>query len=389
MLLPLILILAATPPVVNSTKAGMDSEHLARIPSRMKTFVDRGTIAGAVTLIQRGGVLASLEAVGYADLESKKPMTADAVFQIMSMTKPITGVGVMILVEEGKLALSDPVEKHIPEFRGQWVIDSRDGDARQTQVAARRPVTVRDLMTHTNGMYGMPPETMAEAGARSKYTLTESTALASQRPLMFQPGAKWAYGNLSIGTLGRLIEIYSGLKYETFMKARLFDPLGMVDTYFYPEKEKESRRASAYALTDGKLRKIGELAGADSKYPFPEGGLKSTAADLAAFYQMMLDGGTYKGKRILSRASVEVMTAVHTGDVPNSPDWGLTWQLVRKASTTLSLISPGAYGHGGAYGTYGWVDPAKKLIGVFLVQRPGADTERNAFMTITNSAILE
>jgi len=396
--------LSAAPPAVNATKAGMDPERLSRIPLRMKSFVEKGTIAGAVTLVQRHGSLASLETVGYQDLETKKPMRPDTIFQIMSMTKPITAAGVMILMEEGKLALSDRVAKHLPEFQGMWMVDSKDGDKTRSLKRPSRPITIRDLLTHTSGMYGgllLPPH--GDMKNFMSKTLAEVVAIGSQQPLDFEPGTQWQYSNIGIAALGRIIEVLGDQPYEKFLESRIFQPLGMKDTYIFPPAEKFERIATAYTLTDGKLKVMGEdtLGGGDlkyrkgAKYPLPEGGLYSTAQDLAAFYQMMLSGGTYGGKRLLSRPTVDVMTALHTGDLQaghsSGMGYGLAWAVTREpmGTLTLPLTSIGTYGHGGAFGTHGWVDPKKDLLGVFLVQRPGATDERNAFMSLAGSSILD
>jgi CubicO group peptidase (beta-lactamase class C family) len=390
--------LHAAPPAVNTGKAGMDPELLARVPVRMKAFVEKGTVPGAVTLVQRHGALASLEAVGYQDLESKQPMKTDTIFRIASMTKPFTAVGIMILMEEGRISLGDAVEKYLPDFKNMWVIESREGDkngdTKRTLRRPSRPVTLRDLLTHTSGMYGMPPETLDEAIARKTRTLADVVTLASQKPLDFDPGTKWQYSNLGIATLGRIIEVVADQPYEKFIESRIFQPLGMKDSFFFLPADRQHRLATVYILDKGKLKKADwDFAGNGAKYPFPEGGMYSTALDLASFYQMMLNGGSYNGKRILSRATAEMMTEVHTGELQagHSPGmgYGLAWSVVRTADGTLPLTSIGAYGHGGAFGTYGWVDPKKDLVGVFLVQQPDVSTERSAFMAMAASAIAE
>jgi len=393
-----IAILHAAPPAVNTSKAGMDPELLARVPARVKAFVEKGTIPVAVTLVQRHGALASLEAVGYQDLESKQPMKTDTIFRIASMTKPFTAVGIMILMEEGRVSLGDAVEKYLPDFKNMWVIESRDGDkngdTKRTLRRPSRPVTLRDLLTHTSGMYGMPPETLDEAIARKTRTLADVVTLASQKPLDFDPGTKWQYSNLGIATLGRIIEVVADQPYEKFIESRIFLPLGMKDSFFFLPADRQHRLATVYVLDKGKLKKADwDFSGNGAKYPFPEGGMYSTALDLASFYQMMLNGGSYNGKRILSRATAEMMTEVHTGELQagHSPGmgYGLAWAVVRTADGTLPLTSIGAYGHGGAFGTYGWVDPKKDLVGVFLVQQPDVSTERSAFMAMAASAIAE
>jgi CubicO group peptidase (beta-lactamase class C family) len=397
-LLAAILLLHAAPPAVNTGKAGMDPDTLARIPARMKSFVDKGTLPGAVTLVQRHGALAQIEAVGYRDLETKQPMQTDTIFRIASMTKPFTAVGIMILMEEGRLALRDPVEKYLPQFNNMWVIESREGDnngdTKRVLRRASRSITLRDLLTHTSGMYGMPPETLDEAIARKTLTLSEVTLMASQRPLDFDPGTKWQYSNLGIATLGRIIEVVADQPYEKFIESRIFQPLGMKDSFFFLPSDRRDRLATVYVFDKGKLEKARlDFTDKGAKYPFPEGGMYSTAMDLAAFYQMMLNTGTFNGKRILSRATVDMMTEVHTGDLPIGQSagmgYGLAWAVVRTADGTLPLASIGSYGHGGAFGTYGWVDPKKDLVGVFLVQQPDVATERNAFMAMAASAINE
>ena len=400
--LPIVLIgfaiLHAAPPAANAGKAGMEPELLARVPARMKAFVEKGTVPGVVTLIQRHGALASLEAVGYQDIESKQPMKTDTIFRIASMTKPFTAVGIMILMEEGRVSLGDPVEKYLPDFKNMWVIESREGDkngdTKRTLRRPSRPITLRDLLTHTSGMYGMPPETLDEAIARKTRTLADVVTLASQKPLDFDPGTKWQYSNLGIATLGRIIEVVADQPYEKFIESRIFQPLGMKDSFFFLPADRQHRLATVYILDKGKLKKADwDFAGNGAKYPFPEGGMYSTALDLASFYQMMLNGGMYNGKRILSRATADMMTEVHTGELQaghsRGMGYGLAWAVVRTADGTLPLTSIGAYGHGGAFGTYGWVDPKKDLVGVFLVQQPDVSTERSAFMAMAASAISE
>jgi CubicO group peptidase (beta-lactamase class C family) len=373
-------------------KAGIDSSRLARIAPRMQAFVDQGTIAGAVTLIIRRGVVGSLDVVGYQDLESRKPMRADTIFQVMSMTKPVTAAGVMMLVEEGKLALTDPVEKHLPEFRGQWVVEASEAGVRRL-VRPSRPILIRDLMTHTSGMAELPPESLPDFYRKLNLTLAEAVSIFSQQPLLFDPGKKWNYSNPGIAILARIQEVVSGQSYEKFLDVRLFKPLGMKDSFFLPPAEKKDRIASVYVLEEGKLKKFSyDIYRTGARYPMPEGGLYATAADMGAFYQMMLQKGRWQGRQILSAASVEVMTALHTGSIEpagHSPGmgYGLAWTFVRDAMGTLQLQSEGTFGHGGYFGTHGWIDAKKELIGVFLVQRLGASQERNAFMSLAAAAV--
>lgn len=388
----------------NGAKAGMDPERLAKIPIRMKAFVDQGTVAGVVTLVARHGVVASLDAVGYQDLETKKPMKTDSIFQIMSMTKPVVAVAIMMLVEEGKVAVSDPVERHLPEFRGLWMNTSKPGEQERRQVRPPRAITLRDLLTHTSGMIGNPPEGIRELYSKMHLTLAEAVTIYSQQPLDFEPGTKWQYSNPGIATLGRVIEVASGQPFEKFLSERIFQPLGMKDSFVFVPQDKIDRIAMVYKRVDGKLQRSGsDILGGDpsqyrrgSKYSAPEFGMYSTASDLVALYQMMLNGGTYNSKRLLSRASVNLMTTLHTGSIEpaghsTGMGYGLAWTVVRDPLGTLQLQSEGSYGHGGAFGTQGWIDPQKDMVGVFLIQRSagGAPDESNVFKAMAAAAIVE
>jgi CubicO group peptidase (beta-lactamase class C family) len=371
--------------------AGFDAERLARIPVRMKAFVEKGTVSGMVTLLARHGKVEHHEAVGLQDIEAKKAMRGDTIFQIMSMTKPVTGVAIMILAEEGRLALSDPVERHLPEFRGQWVIDTRDGDKTLTLKRPSRPITIRDLMTHTSGMGSHNPIPDAE-----RYTLAEAVAMYSQRHLEFDPGTRWLYSNSGIETLGRIVEVLSDRPFEKFVEERIFTPLGMKDSHFAPPAEKHARVAALYQSTAGKLtRSDFNLYRKGFRGPLPAGGMYSTASDMAVFHQMMLNGGTYQGRKILSRPGVDVMTVNHTGALTagHGPglSFGLTWNVVREPLGTLAMLSEGTFMHGGAFGTHGWVDRKKDLVGVFMIQRAGGggSAERDAFITMANAAVVD
>lgn len=388
-------------------KAGMDPDRLARIPARLQEFVDSGTIAGAVTLVARQGKVVSLEAVGYQHLETKTPMRTDSIFQIRSMTKPITAVGIMILLEEGRLLLSDPVDKFVPEFRDQTVVAKREGEKVLTTKKPSRPITIMDLLTHTSGMPW-------PASYRPLKTLAEHVAVLPREPLEVEPGAKFLYTDAGFDTLGRIIEVASGQPYEKFIEERVLRPLGMKDSCFFPPPEKYNRIASAYEPQNGKLRRAEDLNPdwlshgpggyraflAAVQYPGPSWGMFSTASDMAAFHQMMLNGGTYNGVRVLSRASVEAMTTEYTGDLGPERRWsyGLGWDVHRErpSSGLFALESPGAYGKGGSRGTFGWVDPGKELVGIFMIQHnslveseePGY-TVRDTFIAMTYAAIAE
>lgn len=393
-------LLAAEPAVVaNPRQAGLDPARLAAIPARMRDFVDRGTVAGVVTLVARHGQVAALDAVGFSDIETRQPLRSDAIFQIHSMTKPIVCLGILLLMEEGKLALTDPVEKHLPEFRGQPVIESAlpGGPIRLRKPA--RPASIRDLMTHTSGMALNPPPGIGELHGALHKTLAETVLVASQQPLSFDPGTRWQYSNMGIAALARILEVLSAMPFEQFLETRIFRPLGMKDTYTYPPREKHHRMPTAYILKDGKPMKytadpLGEGAmkfRTGARYPLPEGGLYSTATDLFVLYRLLLRGGQDNGVRLLSKGAIALMTRNHTGDLAASAPglgWGLGWFVVKDPLGELSLLSPGSYGHGGRYGTFCFLDPARDLIGIFLIHREGGSEERSAFVAMTASATL-
>jgi CubicO group peptidase (beta-lactamase class C family) len=378
---------------------GMDPAVLGRIPKRMQELVDAGVLSGAVTLVQRHGAVASFEAVGWADIEAKKPMKADTIFQVMSMTKPFVGTAIMMLADEGKLAIGDSVEKHLPEFRGQMVTAKKNDDGSMVVKKPARVITIHDLMTHSSGMSYLPPAGMKELNTTMERTLADAVLLYSQMPLEFEPGSKWQYSNLGIAILGRIIEVRSGMPFEKFLETRIFQPLGMKDSHFFLPAEKHSRLAAIYKKgPDGKLVKAGEetLGGyalnfrKGAKYPAPEWGLYTTAQDLAAFYQMLLSGG----KKLISRSAIEVMTRKQTGQLraghmPNTA-FGLTWEVIDDPRGELAYLSTGTFGHGGAFGTHGWVDPKKDMVGVFLIQMTGIDPgAKYGFMQMANSAVID
>jgi len=316
----------------------------------------------------------------------------------------------MILADEGKLSVDDPVEKHLPEFKGQRIVTEKSGDTLTLKMPSR-PITLRDLLTHTSGLPGAPPAGLADLYPKRNRTLAEGTLVYSQQPLEFEPGSKWAYCNTGIDTLGRVIEVVSGKSYEDFLRDRVFIPLEMKDSTFYPSSEQLARLAQTYDQKDGKLiptphSLVGTPVGA--KYPIPAGGLYSTAGDLAKLYQTMLARGM-RGekrtlsddsieKRILSEASVEAMTRLQTGDlacgfVPGM-GFGYGWAVVKEPQGVTAMLSPGTYGHGGAFGTQGWIDPKQDLFVILLIQRmglPNADGSdlRRDLQTIAVSAVKE
>ena len=376
------LLLAITAPVLLA-QSGLDPGRLAAIPLRMQEFVAQGKAAGVVTLVGRAGGVVDVKATGYSDLETKAPMKADHIFQIHSMTKPMVAIGILMLAEEGKLSISDPVEKHLPEFR-----------------SLKEKITLQQLLTHTAGMALNPPAGIGELHGALHKSLADVALVYSQTPLSYGPGTKWQYSNTGMAVLARVLEVHSGLKFEEFLAKRIFGPLGMKDSYIFPPKDKWNRMPTAYILRNGKPIKytddpLGEGAMKfrdGAKYSLPEGGVYSTAGDLFLLYQALLrDGKAANGFRLLSPASVRLMRTVHTGDLAtNGPGmgWGLGSSVVRPGFSPMTM-SPGTHGHGGRYGTYYFIDPAKDLIGIFMIHREGGSDERTAFVQMTYAALLD
>ena len=337
----------------------VDANRLAQIAPQMQQFVSQKQIAGAVTLVAYRGQVIHLEAVGSADLENDRPMRRDTMFCIASMTKPITATAVMILQDEGKLSIDDPVSKYIPAFES---VALRDGKPKQ-------PVTLRHCLTHTAGLAG---------SQQNECSLKDTIEKLAGRPLDFEPGAKWQYSP-GLSVCGRVVEVVSGKPFDEFLAERIFRPLNMADTTFRPSAAQQPRLAQLYQPGEGgnSLARATHwlLDLSPDKSPNPSGGLFSTAADMARFYQMILSGGELDGRRIVSAAAVREMTKIQTGDLTtgftDGNAWGLGWCLVRQPQGVTAMLSPGTFGHGGAFGTQGWVDPQRQMIFVLMIQRTG------------------
>jgi CubicO group peptidase (beta-lactamase class C family) len=348
-------------------------DSLSPVRARMQAFVNDKVISGSVTAIATKDKMLSQETVGYADLKTKEAMRSDHLFWIASMTKPMAAVCVLQLQEEGKLSIEDPVEKHLPEFKGQWMVDERDGGKLILRRAART-ITIRDLLTHTSGL--------ANTGTpRTESTLGELVMSYSKTPLNFEPGSKWSYSNAGINTLGRIVEVVSKIPFADFLQERVLDPCDMKDTTFWPSKDQAKRIAKSYRPDQqGELQQVEVrfLAGGISnrkRTPYPAGGLYSTAGDVTRFYQMMLNGGTFNGKRVLKKETAALMTQTQTGDIKtgfvDGMSWGLGFQVVKVPMGVTESLSAGTYGHGGAYATQSWADPKRGIIVVMMIQRAG------------------
>ncbi len=355
----------------------------------LQPFVDQGQMAGGVALVADGQRILALEAVGESDLATHRKLRTDDLFWIASMTKPMTAVCVLMLVDEGKLQLDDPVEKYLPEFKNPWMI-SESGNDRRVLIKPPRVISLRDLLTHTSGMGADLPQ-------RPDASLAQIVSAAAREPLQFPPGSRWSYSNPGINTLGRIVEVVSGKRFEAFLQQRLLDPLGMTDTTFWPSRSQIKRLAHAYRKgTDGTLTNTpvyfadGVALEDRTRTPKPAGGLFSTAGNVAAFYQMMLNGGVWKGHRLLSESAVAEMTRTQTGDIKtgfvDGMSWGLGFQVVKQPEGVTAMLSPGTYGHGGAYATQSWADPRRQQAYVLMIQVSGlpngdASDMRRAFQT--------
>jgi CubicO group peptidase (beta-lactamase class C family) len=348
------------------------------ISDALQSFVDKHEIAGAVTLVADKDKVLSVDTVGYCDLAAKTPMRADNLFWIASMTKPVTATAILMLQEEGKLSVDDPVAKYVPALANLKTADGKPGK-----------LTLKHLLTHTSGM----GEATGQE-SRSSRTLADLIPHFADKPLQFEPGTKWQYCQSGINTLGRIIEVASGESLPEFFQKRLFDPLKMKDTSFYPTHEQVARLAKSYKAADGKLEDagIGMLGRRDPSahdhFPAANGGLFSTAADYARFCRMLLNRGTLDGKQYLTPDSVKLMGTIQTGDLKTGftpgNGWGLGCCVVREPQGITAMLSPGTFGHGGAFGTQAWIDPEKQRIYVLMVQRtnfPNSDASdvRKAF----------
>ena len=370
------------------------------IRTSMESFVKDGSLSGAVTLFSHDGKIVNEEAVGLRDIASKSPMTKDSLFWIASMTKPMTALAVMMLQDEGKLSIDDPVMKHLPEFKGQMLLKEKTKD-QTVLVKPARPITIKDLLTHTSGLVSASP---LDADALDVLSLKEAVITYALSPLQFEPGSKWSYCNPGINTLGRLIEVASGEAYADFMEKRIFKPLGMRSTTFWPDKKELSRLATSYKpAEDGKglapvgIRYLTPPFSNKKRAPLAAGGLFSTAEDLLKLYQMVLDGGVVGKKRLIKAETLQLMATNHTGEMKagfsDGMGMGLGFQVVRQPTGVTAMLSPGTFGHGGAHGTQGWIDPTTKTIYILLIQRTGlkpsgdASPMRQAFQEAAAAAM--
>ena len=347
-----------------------DPPKLPGVGAALQRQVDQNQIAGAVTLVVAPEKILHLEATGWANRESQRPMAPDSVFWIASMSKPITATAVLMLQDEGKLNVQDPVSKYLPEFAGL-----------RTPSGQPATITISQLLTHTSGLGEAGPKD-AEA-----WTLTDLVPLWVSAPMKYEPGARWQYTQSGINAAGRIVEVVSGLSFDRFLQERLFGPLGMKDTTFYPGPEQWARWAQAYVRNSqtGQLEAVLPRPefGPRHRPPQGNGGLYSTAADYGRFCQMLLQGGQFEGKRYLSPKGMTYLTQSQTGDLPTgffqgetygnrglNYGWALgTCVLKTPHDGVAAKLSPGTYGHGGAWGTQAWIDPVRGVAYILMVQR--------------------
>jgi CubicO group peptidase (beta-lactamase class C family) len=388
-------------------EVGLSSDRLRRIGDTIQRRITAGDISGAVTLVARKGRVAHLEAHGEMDRESKKPMTPDAVFRLASMTKPIIGVAVLMLMEEGKVRLSDPVSRFIPEFKELKVaveVTRPPGPAARAEgpafytVPAAREITVRDLLTHTSGLVSGGVSATEAAKIERKTTDTLATYLPklTSVPLAFQPGSRWAYSpGAGFDTLGRIVEVASGQPLDQFLRQRVFGPLGMKDTSFYGPTDRLARVPTMYERsTDGMKAVANPDQRRSAAYFSGGGGLRGTAEDYVQFAQMLLNGGQLNGTRLLGPRTVDLMRSVHVPDTlagrPAGRAFGLSVQIVGNPVAAGHSVSAGSYGWDGAFGTHFWIDPKEQLVGILLVQTatPNRQTDRD-FESAVMQAVIE
>jgi CubicO group peptidase (beta-lactamase class C family) len=369
---------------------------LPGIGAAMQEMIAKNEIAGAVTVVVNRDKTLHLETTGFADVAGKRPMTPDTVFWIASMTKPTTATAILMLQDDGKLNVSDPVAKYLPEFNNLKTPSGKPAN-----------LTIKQILTHTSGL----GEASGPDAQKAK-TLADLVPLWLAAPMQYEPGEKWKYTQSGINAAARIVEVVSGMTFDAFLQKRLFDPLGMKHTTFYLTSESRAQLVTAYA----KNRETGSLDpvpprpefGPHDRPPQGNGGLYSTAPDYARFCQMLLNGGTFEGHRYLTPAAMKFLTTPQTGDLPTgffqdntfgrhgtNYGWGLGTCILRQPHEGVAaMLSPGTFGHGGAWGTQAWIDPVKGVAYILMVQRsnfPNSDASdvRRAFQQAAANALAK
>ncbi len=379
-----------------STIAFAQSPTLSEVSAAIQDTITREEIAGAVTVVADQSGIRHWEAAGSADLASSRPMQTDSLFWIASMSKPVTGAAILILQDAGKLRITDSVAQYLPEFAGLKTPSGKSAN-----------LTIIQVLTHTSGL-----GEAAGPAAQQARTLADLVPLWLAEPMQFEPGEQWKYCQSGINTAARIVEVVSGMTFDTFLEQRLFKPLGMTSTTFYPDAGQQQRLATACA----KNKDTGALEPVQPRFdlttrdrpPLGNGGLYSTAGDYLRFCQMLLNQGELDGTRVLSPEAVKILATVHTGDLPcgffqndtvgqygDHYGWGVGACVLHQPHPgAAEILSPGSFGHGGAWGTQAWIDPVKKRIYLLMVQRsnfPNSDASevRHAFQHAADKALSE
>jgi CubicO group peptidase (beta-lactamase class C family) len=348
-----------------------DEPKLSGVGAAMQEMIAKNEIAGAVTVVVTKDKVLHLESTGFADVAAKRPMTPETLFWIASMTKPITGTAILMLQDEGKLNVADPVAKYLAEFADLKTPSGKPAN-----------LTITQILTHTSGL----GEASGPDAQRAK-TLADLVPLWLAAPMQYEPGEKWKYTQSGINAAARIVEVVSGMTFDAFLQKRLFDPLGMTHTTFYLTPELRSQLVTAYAKNKdtGLLEPVPSRPdfGPRDRPPQGNGGLYSTGPDFSRFCQMLLNGGSLKGHPYLSPAAMKFLTTTQTGDLPTgffqndtfgnhgaNYGWGIGTSILRiPHEGVAAMLSPGSYGHGGAWGTQAWIDPVKNVAYVLMVQR--------------------
>lgn len=399
-------------PTTKPERVGMSTERLKRINDIMQRHIDAGNITGAVTAVARRGQVVHFEAHGYSDPITKQPMSKDALFRMASSSKPVTGVAILMLIEEGKVRLNDPVSMYIPEFKNTKIAVLKPGEREPVGprtasspkpnvdlVSANREITVKDLMTHTSGLLsGGLGSMVAGVQRQPNETLATYIPKLGAVPLDFQPGTRWSYSpGAGIDVLGRIVEIASGLTFDQFLQQRIFGPLGMRDTTFNIAQEKQARLLPLFRKEGSEWKKQPTPAFLDTRTYFSgAGGLFSTAHDYLHFEQMLVNGGQLNGKRLLSPKTVQLMAMNHVGDLyrglrgdaDNGLGFGLTVYVTMNEAKAARWRTTGAFGWAGAFGTITWSDPQEELTGVLMIQQSNDVVQRD-FSTAVMQAIID
>lgn len=384
---------------------GMSPERLRRLDAAMKHLVDEKQVAGLVTLLERHGKIVDFNAVGRLDTHKPDAMQKDSIFRIYSMTKPITGVAMMMLYEEGKWQINDPVSRYIPEFAHLKVYAGKNEDGTPKLEAAQRSMTMRELMTHTAGLgYILSPNNPVDKMIIDGNVLNAGAPLQTmidglaKIPLLAQPGKRWSY-SIAVDVQGYLIEKFSGLPFPEFARTRIFEPLGMKDTAFYVPKEKLSRLAQVHTGSGASLAVDANRPDATviPLGPSGGGGLFSTAMDYARFCEMLLQGGKLNGVRLLAPRTVEMMRTNYVAPealktMPPGTGWGMDFQIVTDAAAAGESVSNGTFTWFGIAGTWFWIDPVQDLAFVGMVQHQNLGTTRpihSLSRSLVNQAIVD